>query len=100
MLTVGGERGSLRHYDTRIKEKATMKEQTKRVTRHQAAIGTLRWNEEGKLLASGDQSGLVYVWDSRQNVPLDVGELVQRRRKMQHAGPITVRPRTSSRARR
>ncbi|OBZ74297.1 Cell division cycle protein 20 [Grifola frondosa] len=87
-LTVGGERGSIRHFDTRIKETAKMKEQTKKVTRHQARISSVAWNGDGKLMASGDASGLVLVWDARQNTPLDVGEMVQRRRKMQHVGVV------------
>ncbi|OCH92520.1 WD40 repeat-like protein [Obba rivulosa] len=90
ILTVGGERGTIRHFDTRIKDAAKLKEQTKKVTRHQAKICTLAWNDEGKYLASGDKSGLVHVWDSRQNTPLDVGEMVQRRKKMQHTGAITA----------
>ncbi|OBZ74424.1 Cell division cycle protein 20 [Grifola frondosa] len=88
VLTVGGERGSIRHFDTRIKETAKMKEQTKKVTRHQARISSIAWNGDGKLMASGDASGLVLVWDARQNTPLDVGEMVQRRRKMQHVGVV------------
>ncbi|KAI0946306.1 hypothetical protein AcV7_010318 [Taiwanofungus camphoratus] len=88
VLTVGGQRGTIRHFDTRIKETSKMKEQTKKVTRHQAKICSLTWNVEGKFLASGDESGLVYVWDARQNAPLDVGDLIQRRRKMQHVGAV------------
>lgn len=90
VLTIGGPRGTIRHFDTRISQTAKMKEQTRKVTRHQAGISSLAWNGEGKLLASGDETGLVYCWDTRQNAPLDVGELVQRRRKMQHGGVITV----------
>lgn len=94
ILTVGGPRGAIRHYDTRIQPNATtlkLKEQTKKVTRHQAGISCLGWNIDGTLLASGDESGLVYCWDVRQSVPLDVGEMIQRRRKMQHGGAVTVR---------
>ena len=46
ILTVGGPRGAIRHYDTRIQPNATtlkMKEQTKKVTRHQAGISCLAW---------------------------------------------------------
>jgi cell division cycle protein 20 (cofactor of APC complex) len=90
VLTVGLEKGTLRHFDTRIKETPKMKEQARKFTRHQCGISSLAWNPEGKLLASGDHSGMIYCWDPRQNVPLDVGEMVQRRKKMQHAGIITV----------
>ncbi len=90
VLTIGGPRGTIKHYDTRISPQAKMKEQAKRVTRHQAPICSLSWNSQGKLLASGDETGLIYCWDTRQNAPLDVGELIQRRRKMQHNGPVHV----------
>lgn len=68
-----------------------MKEQVSKVTRHQASISTLAWNTGGKLLASGDESGIVYTWDSRSKVPLDVGEFHQRRKKIQHDKAISVR---------
>jgi cell division cycle protein 20 (cofactor of APC complex) len=90
VLTVGGLKGTIKHYDTRIKETSKMKEQVKKVTRHQAKISRLAWNVDGNFLASGDESGTVYCWDSRQRIPLDVGEFVQRRKKMQHSGAITV----------
>lgn len=90
VLTVGGEKGAIRHYDTRIKETDKMKEQTKKVTRHQTKICSLAWHDEGKVFASGDESGSVLVWDTRQKAPLDVGEMVQRRKKMQHEGKVTV----------
>lgn len=91
VLTVGNERGAIRHYDTRIKENEKMKEQTKKVTRHQTRISSLAWHDEGKVFASGDESGTVLVWDTRQKAPLDVGEMIQRRKKMQHEGKVTVR---------
>ena len=91
VLTVGGPKGSIKQYDTRIKETSKMKEQAMRVTRHQTRISRLAWNVDGKYLASGDESGVVLCWDARQKVPLDVGEFVQRRKKIQHTGAITVR---------
>ncbi|KAG5641711.1 hypothetical protein DXG03_004398 [Asterophora parasitica] len=90
VLTVGGEKGTIRHYDTRIAPTSKMKEQVRKVTRHQSRITSLEWNVEGKILASGDQSGVVYCWDSREKVPLDVGEFIQRRKKMQHPGAISA----------
>ncbi|KAI0049019.1 WD40 repeat-like protein [Auriscalpium vulgare] len=88
MLSVGSEKGTIRHFDTRVKEAGKMKDQVRKVLRHQARIGSLAWNHDGRVLASGDESGVVYCWDARQNAPLDVGDLVQRRRKMQHAGAV------------
>ena len=90
-LTVGNDKGTIRHYDTRsYRAKHVLKDATRRVTRHQAGITSLAWNNEGKYLASGDETGTVLCWDDRKSTPLDVGELVQRRRKMQHDGVVTV----------
>ena len=92
LLTVGDEKGALRHYDTRVNDPAKMKDQATKVTRHQGRITSLAWNRDGFTVASGDQNGLILVWDIRKpRLPLEVGELVQRRRKMQHVGAITVR---------
>ena len=91
LLTVGDEKGTLRHYDTRANDIAKMRDQSKKVTRHQSPISALAWSREKVYVASGDQSGLILVWDIRKpRVPLEVGIMVQRRRKMQHAGAITV----------
>lgn len=90
VLTVGGLKGTIRHYDTRVALTSKMKEQARKVTRHQSRITSLEWNVDGKILASGDQSGTVYCWDLKEKVPLDIGEFIQRRKKMQHGGAISV----------
>ena len=92
VLTVGGLKGTVRHYDTRVATTAKMREQSRRAMRHQKPITSLAWNAEGKLLASGDDSGLILCWDDRMQLPLDVGEHNGRRKKMTHAGAITVSP--------
>ncbi|TCD67731.1 hypothetical protein EIP91_011973 [Steccherinum ochraceum] len=89
VLTVGGARGAIRHFDTRVPNDK-VKESAKRITRHQSKISSLSWQNEGKLYASGDDSGAVHVWDARQTAPLDIGELIQRRKKIQHKGVITA----------
>ncbi|KAJ7730255.1 WD40 repeat-like protein [Mycena maculata] len=90
VLCIGGLKGAIRQYDTRIEPISKMKEQVFKVTRHQAAISALSWNRDGRLLASGDESGIVYCWDARSKVPLDVGEFVQRRKKIQHQKGISA----------
>ncbi|KAH9837716.1 WD40 repeat-like protein [Rhodofomes roseus] len=91
ILTVGGERGSIRQFDTRVPDTTKMKEQAKKTMRHQSKISSLAWNIDGKFLASGDESGQVHIWDPRlQNAPLEVGEMIQRRKKIQHVGVITA----------
>ncbi|KAF8970683.1 WD40-repeat-containing domain protein [Flammula alnicola] len=89
ILSVGGSKGSIRHYDTRLPA-SKMKEQTRKVTRQQRQITCLQWNEDGKFLASGDATGIVYCWELGHTVPLDVGEFVSRRKKIQHGGKITA----------
>lgn len=90
VLTVAGAKGSIRHFDTRIPERSKMKEQASKVNRHQSRICSMEWNSDGNLLASGDENGNIYCWDSRQDTPLHIGDLVHRRKKMQHPGAITV----------
>jgi cell division cycle protein 20 (cofactor of APC complex) len=94
VLAIGGEKGAIRYFDTRM-DAGRMRDETKKViTRHQARITSLAWNHDGRVLASGDAAGVIHCWDSR-NVhpgPLDVGDQIQRnRRKMQHAGAVKVR---------
>ncbi|KAJ7852973.1 WD40-repeat-containing domain protein, partial [Mycena leptocephala] len=90
VLSIGSSKGVLRHFDTRVQPTSKMKEQASKVTRHQASIATLAWNTDGKLLASGDESGVVYTWDARSKVPLDVGEFYQRRKKIQHSKAVSA----------
>ncbi|KAI0772336.1 WD40-repeat-containing domain protein [Trametes elegans] len=91
VLTVGDEKGTLWHYDPRTKDSTKIKEQGKKVTRHQCPVSKGAWKEGSQLLATGDRQGQVLVWDARHpRTPLDVGEMVSRRRKMQHEGPVTA----------
>ncbi|KAJ3516222.1 hypothetical protein NLJ89_g1257 [Agrocybe chaxingu] len=90
VLTIGGVKGTIRHYDTRITPVEKMREQARKITRHQGQITCLTWNEDGKRLASGDDTGLVHCWESGQMVPLNVGGFVQRRKKIQHDSGISA----------
>ena len=91
VLAVGDKKGSIQYYDTRIDDRKEMKMKKGKVTRHEAPITTISWNrKDPKYLASGDKDGVVYYWDSRQDAPLKMGEMVQRRRKMQHDHPVSV----------
>ncbi|KAJ7353118.1 WD40-repeat-containing domain protein [Mycena albidolilacea] len=103
VLSIGGPKGAIRHYDTRAPQgkvhtnteqaapgKAGAKSQ-QQLTRHQTGVAALAWGADGRLLASGDAGGVVYTWDARAGrAPLDVGEFLQRRKKMQHAQPISA----------
>lgn len=91
VLAVGDKKGSIQYYDTRIDDRKEMKMKKGKVTRHEAPITTISWNrKDPKYLASGDKDGVIYYWDSRQDAPLKVGEMVQRRRKMQHDHAVSV----------
>ncbi|KAK7055537.1 WD-repeats-region domain-containing protein [Favolaschia claudopus] len=90
VLTTGGLKGAIRQYDTRIQPAAKMKEQAAKATNHRGRVSVLSWNSEGRLLASGDQHGAVWTWDSRALVPLDVGDFSQRRKKIQHSQAISA----------
>lgn len=89
ILSVGGIKGSIRHYDTRLPA-SKLKEQARQVIRNHGQVTCLRWNEDGKFLASGDAAGTVHCWELGQKVPLEVGEFVSRRKKIQHTGKISV----------
>jgi len=91
VLTVGDKKGSIQYYDTRIDDRKEMKMKKGKVTRHEAPMTTISWNrKDPKYLASGDKDGVIYYWDSRQDAPLKMGEMVQRRRKMQHDHAVSV----------
>ncbi|KAF9484166.1 WD40 repeat-like protein [Pholiota conissans] len=88
ILSVGGIKGSIRHYDTRLP--ATKMREQAHLARHRGRVTCLKWNEDGRFLASGDVSGKVHCWELGQNVPLNVGETVTRRKQIQHDGRITA----------
>lgn len=92
VLTVGDAKGRIRHYDTRITPATRMKEQARKLMRHQAKVTALGYHRLGNKLASGDAAGNVFVWDIRNQLiaPMDVGEFVQRRKKIQHDAPISA----------
>ncbi|KAL1752866.1 hypothetical protein FB107DRAFT_219083 [Schizophyllum commune] len=91
VLTVGDGKGRIRHYDTRIMPANRMREQARRLMRHQAKVTALGYHRLGNKLASGDAAGNVFVWDIRNQdtAPMDVGEFVLRRKKIQHEAPIS-----------
>ncbi|KAH8822656.1 WD40 repeat-like protein [Flagelloscypha sp. PMI_526] len=90
-LTVGTRTGTIRSYDTRIASKAGVRDRLTKSIRHESTISALAWSDNGRFLASGDVGGTVYVWDIRDGfkTPLEVGDQVQRRKKIQHDASIT-----------
>ncbi|KAK7045406.1 hypothetical protein VNI00_007659 [Paramarasmius palmivorus] len=90
VLVVGEVKGTVRFFDTRISPTKKMKGEARKLIRHQSRITRMKWNENKKFLATADDSGTVHCWDDRQRIPLDVGEFVQRRKKIQHDTAITA----------
>ncbi|KAL1751116.1 WD40-repeat-containing domain protein [Schizophyllum commune] len=91
VLTVGGGKGRIRPYDTRITPANRMREHARRLMRHQAKVTALGYHRLGNKLATGDAAGNVFVWDFRNQdtTSMDVGEFVLRRKKNQHDAPIS-----------
>ncbi|ESK93289.1 cell division control protein [Moniliophthora roreri MCA 2997] len=90
ILTIGEVKGTVRFFDTRISPTKKMKGEARRLIRHQSRITRMKWNDNKKFLATADDSGTVHCWDDRQRTPLDVGEFVQRRKKIQHDSAVTA----------
>jgi len=96
LVTVGtANDGMIKFYDVRTrgeggKFSVKMKSDSRRLTRHQGRITKLGWNKTGQVLASGDENGVVYCWDDRTKVPLEVGDASSRRKKMKHQGAVSV----------
>lgn len=89
ILTVGFMKGNIRHYDTRIPA-PKIKEQARRSIHHEAQITSLSWSVNGSVLASGDAIGTVLCWKDGYTIPMKVGEVIKRRKKIVQSGKITV----------
>lgn len=83
LLAVGLEDGSISLFDIRCPEK------TRRVPGHKGKILNLKWNADGSMLASGDDLGMVYIWDKRAGKELF--EAGTQGPKMRHRAPVKVR---------
>jgi len=59
VLAVGGENGDIVTYDIRAENEIS------RLTAHKSMVLGLRWSQDGKYLVSGDQHGVVQLWDAR-----------------------------------
>lgn len=82
VLAVGRSKGKLSLFDTRVKE------EMKRVSGCKGKVLGVKWSPDGNYLASGDQFGVVYIWDARAcKSTVDSG---QRGQKIQHDAPVKV----------
>lgn len=82
MLAVGAEGGLVTFYDPR------QAESTGKLTRHRSKVHGLQWSPDGNFLASGDQDGIVYIWDARAGKILSNDQRMGGRIK--HGAPVKV----------
>lgn len=82
LLVVGSRDGTVSLFDVRKKT------ETRRISAHKGKVLGVKWNVDGSLVASGDDLGVVYVWDKRAGKQLlDDGTHGP---KMRHRGPVKV----------
>lgn len=84
LLSVGLSDGTISLFDTRSKAEA------RRVSAHRGKVLGIKWSTDGLYMASGDDLGMVYIWDKRAGKQL-LDESTQSS-KMRHQGPVKVSP--------
>ncbi|KAG5641709.1 hypothetical protein DXG03_004396 [Asterophora parasitica] len=80
LLAVGSHDGAISLFDLRSKKEA------RKVTAHKGKVLGVKWSTDGSLMASGDDLGMVYIWDKRAGKQL-LEEGTQSS-KMRHRGPV------------
>jgi cell division cycle protein 20 (cofactor of APC complex) len=83
VLAVGKNDGSIALFDDREGEMRTLK-----MSRHNGKIMGVKWSADGGYVASGDNHGRVFIWDSRAAKWL--GDGGTKGPKMRHRGPVKV----------
>jgi cell division cycle protein 20 (cofactor of APC complex) len=82
LLAVGSRDGTISLFDVRNKREG------RRISAHKGKVLGVKWNVDGTLFASGDDLGVVYVWDKRAGKQfLDDSTHGP---KMRHRGPVKV----------
>ena len=87
-LAVGADGGLVTFYDPRQLEHVT------KITRHKSKVHGVQWSTDGNYLATGDQEGIVYVWDARAGKMLGNDKRLGGR--MLHHAAVKVRSRKCS----
>ena len=87
-LAVGADGGLVTFYDPRQLEQVT------KITRHKSKVHGVQWSTDGNYLATGDQEGIVYVWDARAGKMLGNDKRLGGR--MLHHAAVKVRSRKCS----
>ena len=82
VLAVGSQGGSISFFDLRDEGKTNV------VPSHKGQVLSLKWSTDGTYLASGDDLGVVRIWDKRMCKSLL--EPGAQSAKMRHRGPVKV----------
>lgn len=82
VLAVGSQGGSISFFDMRDEGKTNV------VPSHKGQVLSLKWSSDGTYLASGDDLGVVRIWDKRMCKSLL--EPGAQSAKMRHRGPVKV----------
>ncbi|KAI0920626.1 hypothetical protein AcV5_010313 [Taiwanofungus camphoratus] len=80
LLAVGLADGNVELYDAREPK------ETCRLTMHKAKVHGVRWSVGGDYLATGDQHGVVQIWDARAGKALTNAD--RKGSKMKHNAPV------------
>lgn len=83
LLAVGLDNGGVNLYDDRQSALVS------RLTLHQSKVHGVKWSTDRNYLATGDQAGVVYVWDVRAGKELSNSSRMGGR--MHHNAPVKVR---------
>ncbi|KAI0085522.1 WD40 repeat-like protein [Irpex rosettiformis] len=82
LLAVGLDNGAVNLYDDRQSDSVN------RLTLHQSKVHGVKWSTDRNYLATGDQTGVVYVWDVRAGKELSNSSRMGGR--MHHNAPVKV----------
>ncbi|KAG2130354.1 WD40-repeat-containing domain protein [Suillus clintonianus] len=79
VLAVGRTGGNVSLFDIRTRAEIT------KIMGHKRRVHGVKWSADGRHLATGDDSGIVHVWDHRANDLLTNGD---KNIRMKHKGPV------------
>lgn len=82
VLAVGRKDGRVSLFDLRTPKEISHNKG------HKRHVHGVKWSPDGKLLATGDQSGTIHVWDQRSNEYLTYND---KKLLAKHEGPVKVR---------
>lgn len=82
-FAVGRGDGKISLFDPRRKRAIQILERG-----HKGSVLGVKWNQDGRYIASGDESGQVFIWDTRVGRPLADRDAFRRGRKMKHGGAV------------